>query len=45
MKRSNVLASRPPADHPEWRLDRLLQRKARQGVHIYVVVYKEVLFT
>jgi len=36
---------RPPADHPEWRLDRLLQRKARQGVHIYVVVYKEVTQT
>ncbi|KAG2106164.1 uncharacterized protein F5147DRAFT_701272 [Suillus discolor] len=36
---------RPPADHPEWRLDRLLQRKARQGVRIYVVVYKEVTQT
>ncbi|OJA19475.1 hypothetical protein AZE42_04918 [Rhizopogon vesiculosus] len=36
---------RPPADHPEWRLDRLLQRKARQGVHIYVIVYKEVTQT
>ncbi|KAG2131140.1 hypothetical protein BD769DRAFT_1452087 [Suillus cothurnatus] len=36
---------RPPADHPEWRLDRLLQRKARQGVKIYVIVYKEVTQT
>ncbi|KAG2144421.1 uncharacterized protein EDB93DRAFT_1153427 [Suillus bovinus] len=36
---------RPPADHPEWRLDRLLQRKAREGVRIYVVVYKEVTQT
>ncbi|KAG1796447.1 uncharacterized protein HD556DRAFT_1234604 [Suillus plorans] len=36
---------RPPADHPEWRLDRLLQRKARQGVRIYVIVYKEVTQT
>ncbi|KAG2050128.1 phospholipase D/nuclease [Suillus hirtellus] len=36
---------RPPADHPDWRLDRLLQRKARQGVRIYVVVYKEVTQT
>ncbi|THG95529.1 hypothetical protein EW145_g7942, partial [Phellinidium pouzarii] len=34
---------RPPAYYPEWRLDRLLQRKAQEGVHIYVVVYKEVL--
>lgn len=28
--------------YPEWRLDRLLQRKAQQGVRIYVQVYKEV---
>jgi hypothetical protein len=33
---------RPPAYHPEWRLDRLLKRKAEQGVKIHVVVYKEV---
>jgi hypothetical protein len=33
---------RPPAFHPEWRLDKVLQRKAQQGVKIYVVVYKEV---
>jgi phospholipase D1/2 len=33
---------RPPACHPEWRLDRVLKRKAEQGVKIYVVVYKEV---
>ncbi|KAA1473211.1 phospholipase D/nuclease [Dentipellis sp. KUC8613] len=36
---------RPPAYHPEWRLDRLLQRKAQQGVKVYVVVYKEVTQT
>ncbi|KAG1824809.1 uncharacterized protein BJ212DRAFT_1322516 [Suillus subaureus] len=36
---------RPPADHPEWRLDRLLQRKAREGVRVYVIVYKEVTQT
>lgn len=36
---------RPPAYHPEWRLDRLLKRKAEQGVKIYVVVYKEVVIT
>jgi phospholipase D1/2 len=27
---------------PDWRLDRLLKRKAEQGVRIYVMVYKEV---
>ncbi|KAG8686746.1 hypothetical protein FRC11_008434 [Ceratobasidium sp. 423] len=33
---------RPPADNYEWRLDRLLKRKAEQGVKIYVIAYKEV---
>ncbi|KAL7424937.1 hypothetical protein Q5752_000624 [Cryptotrichosporon argae] len=33
---------RPAAHYPEWRLDRLLQKKAEQGVRIYVMVYKEV---
>lgn len=33
---------RPPAYHPEWRLDRVLKRKAEQGVKIFVIVYKEV---
>ncbi|SRR6266436_2510812 len=37
-----VYLRRPPAYHPEWRLDRLLQRKAQQGVKIHVIVYKEV---
>ncbi|KAF8758613.1 Phospholipase d [Rhizoctonia solani] len=36
---------RPPADNQEWRLDRLLHRKAEQGVKIYVIVYKEVTQT
>ncbi|KAG8850840.1 hypothetical protein FRB96_009577 [Tulasnella sp. 330] len=36
---------RPPSDFPEWRLDRLLKRKAEQGVKIYVIVYKEVTQT
>ncbi|KAI0042796.1 phospholipase D [Auriscalpium vulgare] len=36
---------RPPAHHPEWRLDRILKRKAEQGVRIYVIVYKEVTQT
>ncbi|ORX37927.1 hypothetical protein BD324DRAFT_623854 [Kockovaella imperatae] len=33
---------RPAALFPEWRLDRLLKRKAEEGVRIYVMVYKEV---
>ncbi|KAF9530719.1 phospholipase D [Crepidotus variabilis] len=36
---------RPPAYFPEWRLDRLLLKKAEQGVKIHVVVYKEVTQT
>ncbi|KAG8810895.1 hypothetical protein FRC17_002712 [Serendipita sp. 399] len=33
---------RPPELFPEWRLDKLLKRKAEQGVKIYVIVYNEV---
>ncbi|KNE58807.1 hypothetical protein AMAG_04357 [Allomyces macrogynus ATCC 38327] len=29
-------------ENEEWRLDRLLQRKAKEGVQIYIIVYKEV---
>ncbi|KAF5376461.1 hypothetical protein D9615_008601 [Tricholomella constricta] len=36
---------RPAAYFPEWRLDRILKRKAEQGVKIHVVVYKEVTQT
>ncbi|KZT05728.1 phospholipase D/nuclease [Laetiporus sulphureus 93-53] len=36
---------RPAAYHQEWRLDRLLKRKAEEGVRVYVVVYKEVAET
>lgn len=32
---------RPGAYYPEWRLDRLLKRKAEEGVLIYIQVYKE----
>lgn len=32
---------RPPADNPQLRLDRVLQRKAREGVKIYILVFKE----
>ncbi|KAI7874180.1 uncharacterized protein EV154DRAFT_527408 [Mucor mucedo] len=33
---------RPAAQNLEWRLDRLLRRKADQGVKVYIVMYKEV---
>ncbi|GAA5927466.1 uncharacterized protein JCM15063_005909 [Sporobolomyces koalae] len=33
---------RPPHKNEKWRLDRLLQRKAREGVQVFVIVYKEV---
>jgi phospholipase D1/2 len=33
---------RPPAKNAEWRLDRILKRKAEQGVKICVAVYQEV---
>ncbi|PVG01208.1 phospholipase D/nuclease [Serendipita vermifera] len=36
---------RPPAFFPEWRLDRLLLKKAQQGVKVHVIVYKEVTQT
>lgn len=31
---------RPPAKHPEYRIDRILKRKAEQGVKIFIIVYK-----
>jgi len=33
---------RPPAKNEEYRLDKLLKKKAQQGVKIYVVLYKEM---
>lgn len=33
---------RPPCISQKWRLDRLLQRKAREGVKIFVIVYRNV---
>ncbi|RIA88545.1 hypothetical protein C1645_725863 [Glomus cerebriforme] len=35
---------RPPNKNEEFRLDRLLKKKAEEGVMIYVVVYKEVKY-
>lgn len=35
---------RPTALHEEYRLDRLLQRKAMKGVKVYVIIFKEVTF-
>ncbi|CAG8451339.1 15329_t:CDS:10 [Cetraspora pellucida] len=33
---------RPPSDNEEFRLDKLLKKKAEEGVMIYIIVYKEV---
>ena len=33
---------RPPFFNPDWRLDRILKRRAEAGVKIYIIVYKEV---
>ncbi|KAG1469040.1 hypothetical protein G6F56_003493 [Rhizopus delemar] len=33
---------RPHTKNPEWRLDRVLRRKAEEGIKIYIVMYKEV---
>jgi phospholipase D1/2 len=33
---------RPPAISQKWRLDRLLKRKAEQGVKIFVILYRNV---
>jgi phosphatidylserine/phosphatidylglycerophosphate/cardiolipin synthase-like enzyme len=35
---------RPPAANEDWRLDRLLLRKAQAGVKVYVVVYNAIPF-
>lgn len=33
---------RPPQGNQQWRLDRLLKRKAEQGVKIFIVIYRNV---
>jgi phospholipase D1/2 len=33
---------RPPAISQKWRLDRLLQKKAQEGVKIFVIVYRNI---
>ncbi|KAI8361792.1 hypothetical protein EDC96DRAFT_512537 [Choanephora cucurbitarum] len=33
---------RPPEKNPEFRIDRLLKKKAEEGVKIYIIVYKEM---
>lgn len=33
---------RPPQGNQQWRLDRLLRKKAEQGVKIFIVVYRNV---
>lgn len=36
---------RPPAENEDYRVDRLLLRKAQQGVKVFIIVYKEVTQT
>ena len=33
---------RPPSENGRWRLDRLLQKKAEEGVKIFIIIYNEV---
>jgi len=33
---------RPAAISQKWRLDRLLQKKARDGVKIFIIIYRNV---
>ncbi|QNP99062.1 Phospholipase D1 [Yarrowia lipolytica] len=37
-----IYLRRPPEGNQEWRLDRVLKRKAEQGVKIFVIVYRNV---
>ncbi|XP_061097888.1 phospholipase D1a isoform X2 [Conger conger] len=37
-----IFMKRPVVEGNRWRLDCILKRKAQQGVHIYVMLYKEV---
>lgn len=37
-----IYMRRPPAISQKWRLDRLLQRKAEEGVKIFVIVYRNI---
>ena len=39
-----LFLKRPPALYPEYRLDRLLRKKAEEGVQIFIIVYKEVSY-
>ncbi|KAG1656449.1 Phospholipase D1 [Nymphon striatum] len=37
-----IYLKRPSIEGDTWRLDKILQRKAHQGVRIYILLYKEV---
>ncbi|XP_061522047.1 phospholipase D1-like isoform X3 [Phycodurus eques] len=37
-----IFLKRPIVEGNRWRLDHVLRRKAQQGVHVYVMLYKEV---
>lgn len=37
-----IYMRRPPCISQKWRLDRLLQRKAQEGVKIFIIIYRNV---
>ncbi|OBZ88286.1 Phospholipase D2 [Choanephora cucurbitarum] len=37
-----IYLRRPPEENEDFRLDRLLHRKAKEGVKIYIIVYKDM---
>ncbi|XP_067107933.1 phospholipase D1 [Osmerus mordax] len=37
-----IFLKRPVVEGNRWRLDHILKRKAQQGVHVFVMLYKEV---
>eukprot|EP00158_Paraphelidium_tribonemae_P007939 Partr_v1_DN28401_c3_g1_i1_m42306 putative Phospholipase len=39
-----VFLLRPPAQHPQSRIDVLLKQKAEEGVMIYIILYKELAY-
>lgn len=36
---------RPASIYPEWRLDKILERHAKRGIKIYIIIFKELLMT
>lgn len=41
---SELYMKRPMAEGNRWRLDQLLLRAAQRGVHVFILIYKEIAF-